>query len=247
MPWHALLVDVTGWFTAGVALAIAITDRTGRLRWNRCITWVGLGSLLLVSAHLGRAMAGLEREMGTWQVQSLALAIGLALGLALVPRWRTAVAARATRATQLAVIVALFGCVMAWSPASWIAEPSGAWSASWRQLVPMMSLFQRQDLSSVFLVLQKAGLGAALGACLAARTRMGQPRPGVRAAVAYAGLLELGQCAVPGRYPDVTDVLITAAAAALVAVLVERGDRGDRDLATTSDTPLNGRPDAGRF
>ncbi len=250
VPWHAVLVDVMSWCTAGVAIAIAITDRTGRLRRTQFITWVVLGSLLLASAHFGRAMAGLQREVGTWQVQSVALASGLALGLVLVQRWRTAVAARATRASQLGMLVALVGCVMAWSPASWITAPSGAWSVSWRQLVPMMSLFQRQDLSSVFLVLQKAGLGAALGACLAARTRMGEPRPGVRAAVLYAGILELGQFAVPGRYPDVTDVLITSAAAALVAILVERGDRGDRgdrDLPTTTDTALNGRPSAGRL
>jgi hypothetical protein len=206
---------------------------------------------LLLTAHVGRALAGLQRESGTWQVQTVAVAIGLTLGLALVPRWRRTVPARSTRALHLAALVALLGCVMAWAPASWVATPAGGVTISWRQLVPMMSLFQRQDLSSVFLVLQKAGLGAAIGACLAARTRMGDPRPGVRASVAFAGFLELGQLVVPGRYPDITDVLITTAAAGLVAVLVERAGRGARDLpadsATGSAADLNGKPPAGRF
>lgn len=126
---------------------------------------------------------------------------------------------------------------MAWSPANWAIPPAGSPTMSWRQLVPMMSLFQRQDLSSVFLVLQKAGFGAALGACLAARTRVGVASPGVRAAVGYAMLLEIGQLLVPGRYPDITDVLITAAAAGLMAVLVERADQGVRHAPGASDAP----------
>jgi hypothetical protein len=251
VPWHALMTDVVAWLIAGLAVAIAVGDRTGRIRRTQLGAWVLITTTLLLTAHVGRALAGLQRESGTWQVQTVAVAIGLILGLALVPRWRRAVPARSTRALHLAALVALLGCVMAWAPASWVATPAGGATISWRQLVPMMSLFQRQDLSSVFLVLQKAGLGAAIGACLAARTRMGDPRPGVRASVAFAGFLELGQLVVPGRYPDITDVLITTAAAGLVAVLVERADRGARDLpadsATGSTTDLNGKPPAGRF
>ena len=79
---------------------------------------------------------------------------------------------------------------------------------------------------------------SAVGACLAARARVGEPRPGLRAAVLYAAVLELGQCIVPGRYPDVTDILITGSAAGLVAVLVERADRGARQPLPA----LNSRP-----
>jgi hypothetical protein len=111
----------------------------------------------------------------------------------------------------------------------------------------MLSLFERQDMSSVFLVLQRAGLGAALGACLAARKRLGAPVPGILGAVAYAALLEAGQYIVPGRYPDITDVLITGAAAGLVLALVERADRGPDELEAASVMALNGRPGAGRF
>ncbi len=247
VPWHALTTDVVAWLIAGITVAIAVGDRTGRVRRTQLGAWMLITSTLLFGAHAGRALAGLQRESGTWQLQSVAAAIGLALGLALVPRWRRSVPARSSRALQLAGLAGLLGCVMAWAPASWVAPPAGGATFSWRQLVPMMSLFQRQDLSSVFLVLQKAGLGAAIGSCLAARTRMGERRPGVRASVAFAALLELGQILVPGRYPDITDVLITTAAAGLVAVLVERADRGARDLPTDSATGLNGKPPAGRF
>jgi hypothetical protein len=119
----------------------------------------------------------------------------------------------------------LLGAVMSWSPATWALTTANTPSISWRQLVPMMSLFQRQDLSSVFLVLQKAGIGAAIGACLAARKRVGVPRHGLRAAIGIATLFEVGQAVIPGRYPDVTDIMITSAAAGLVAVLVERSHR----------------------
>ncbi len=247
VSWRSLAVDVTSWIVAGVAVAIAITDRNGRLRRWQLAAWMIIGGALLATAHLGRAMAGLQREAMTGPVQSAGFATGLALGLVLIPRWRATVTARSTRAVHLGALVVLVGCVMAWSPASWVTSASGTPMPSWRQLVPMMSLFQRQDLSSVFLVLQKAGLGAAIGACLAARTRMGQPRPGVRAAILVAALLELGQVLIPGRYPDVTDVLITVAAAGLVAVLVERGDRGARDPEPNSASALNGSPGAGRF
>jgi VanZ family protein len=76
---------------------------------------------------------------------------------------------------------------------------------------------------------------------------MGEPWPGVRTAVWYAALLEAGQFFVPGRYPDVTDIMITSAAAGLVAVLVERADRNARRAEPESDPGLNARGRAGRF
>ena len=140
------------------------------------------------------------------------------------------------------------GAVMSWSPASWVLTGGRIGpTLSWSQLVPMLSLFQRQDLSSVFLVLQKAGIGAALGACLAARTRLGAPVPRVWTAVLYATMLEVGQLVVPGRYPDVTDILITSAAAGLVVTLVSRADRGDQQTEPETRTGLNGSASAGMF
>lgn len=227
VPWTALATDACAWLIVGIIVAVAIDDRAGRIRWGQLVAWLVLVPGLIVSAHVGRAMAGLRREESSAMVQSVAVAFGLLLGLLVVPRWRAAVTARSNRALHLTMLAAAFGMLMSWSPASWAAR-SGATAFSWRQLVPMMSLFQRQDLSSVFLVLQKAGLGAAVGACLAARKRLGEPRPGLRAAVLYAAVLELGQFFVPGRYPDVTDILITGSAACLVAVLIERADRGAR-------------------
>ena len=225
VPWTALATDACAWLIVGIIVAVAIDDRAGRIRWGQLVAWLVLVPGLIVSAHVGRAMAGLMREESSAMVQSVAVAVGLLLGLLVVPRWRAAVTARSRRALHVAMLAAAFGMLMSWSPAGWAAR-SGATAFSWRQLVPMMSLFQRQDLSSVFLVLQKAGLGAAVGACLAARKRVGEPRPGLRAAGLYAAVLELGQFFVPGRYPDVTDILITVSAACLVAVLVERADRG---------------------
>ena len=238
--WPALGNDVVLWFAVGAVVAIAISDRTGRVRLAQMAGWLTIVSGLILVAHTGRELAGLQREVMAWQVQAMAVAAGLVVGLVAVPGWRNAVSARSTRAIQLALLAMGVGALMSWYPASW-AVPKGGASFSWRQLVPMMSLFQRQDIASVFLVLQKAGVGAAVGACLAARKRVGEPRPGLRAAVAYAALLEAGQLLIPGRYPDVTDILITGATACLVAVLVERADRGARDVTVPAASGLNGR------
>lgn len=242
----ALLSDVAIWLAVGLFVALAISDRAGTVRLRQFGAWLVLAPAGLALMHLGRSMAGLQREALAWQIQAAAGVIGLGLGFALLPRWRRSVAARSTRALQLGIVASAIGAAVAWSPAGWAARV-GAPLVTWQQFVPMMSLFQRQDLSSVFLVLQKAGIGAAVGACLAARTRMGEPRPGVRAAVAWAAVVEIGQVLVPGRYPDVTDILITSAAAALVAILVERADRGARISEPNPASDLNGRPTAGSF
>ncbi len=224
VPWPALISDVAAWLVLGIGVSVAIGDRTGRIRPVQLLAWLLIVGLMLPLVHLGRDMAGLQREAGTLVLQACAVSTGLLAGVFAVPRWRRLITARSTRAFQLGGLVAALGAIIAWSPAGWAVSADSHFS--WRQLVPMMSLFQRQDLSSVFLVLQKVGMGAAVGACLAARTRMGEPRPGVRAAVLYAAVVELGQLAVPGRYPDMTDILITVASAGLAAVLVERAGRG---------------------
>lgn len=240
VPWSALVTDAVAWCVAGLAVAIAVRDRTGRVRLGQLAAWLLIVPTLLLVAFYGRAAAGLQREAHSWEVQVVSVLVGLAVGMALVPWWRRAVTARTSRAAQLGALAALLGAVVMWSPAGWVLERGAASALSWRQLVPMLSLYQRQDLSSVFLVLQKAGLGAALGACLVARKRMGAPRPGVRAAVMYATLLELGQVVVPGRYPDMTDILITSSAACLVAIMVERADRGARGPQPGAEMALNG-------
>ena len=247
VPWAALLTDVVAWTVAGLGVAIAISDRTGRIRPRQLVAWLLIAPGLLVAAHLGRAAAGLQRESVTWQIQSVALAVSLAVGLAVVPRWRRRVTARTTRAMQFGLLAAVLGAVMSWSPASWVEAGRMGPALSWQQLLPMASLFQRQDLSSVFLVLQKAGIGAAIGACLAARHRLGAPVPRVGTAVLYATLLEVGQLLVPGRYADVTDILITGAAAGLVVALVGRADRGDQQTEQHARVGLNGRASTGMF
>ena len=229
VSWHALAVDAVAWLVVGLMVAVAICDRTGRVRWSQFVAWLLIVPSLLWIVHTGRAMAGLEREAVTWAVQSVAVAVGVLAGLLTLPVWRGTVTARSSRAFQFAGLAAGAGALISWTPAWWVTVSAHATAFSWRQLVPMMSLFQRQDLSSVFLVLQKAGIGAAVGACLAARKRVGEPRPGVRGALLYAAVLELGQVFVPGRYPDVTDVLITGAAAGLVAVLVARANGNARE------------------
>ena len=248
VPWSALIVDALAWLTVGLAVAITISDRTGRVRSRQLVAWLLIAPGILWLTHVGRQMVGLQRETGVLEAQAVALAIGLACGLALVPTWRATVTARATRAAQFGLLIAALGAVMAWTPASWITVAPDAPLFRWQQLVPMLSLFERQDMASVFLVLQRAGLGAAIGACLAARKRVGAPVPGIWSAIGYAALIELGQYVVPGRYPDVTDVLITGAAAGLALTLVERADRGpDEVLAPASASALNARPSAGMF
>ncbi len=247
VQWTALLADMLAWLAVGVAVGIAISDRTGRIRRRQLLAWLAIAPGCLALVHLGRGMVGLQRDQLAVGAQVTALAAGLTLALALVPRWRTIVTARTTRAAQLGLLAAALGAVMAWSPAGWVTTTVGAPALRWQQLVPMLSLFERQDMSSVFLVLQRAGLGAAVGACLAARKRIGAPTPGILSAVLYAAVLELGQLVVPGRYPDVTDILITGAAACLVLALVERADRGNELTDPALPLALNESPPAGRF
>ena len=247
LPWPALITDVSAWLLAGLTVAIAVSDRTGRVRPRQLVGWLIIAPALLVGVHRARAWSGLQREEDTLLVQGLSFAIGLTLALLLVPRWRDRVKARSMRAAQLGIVVALFGALMAWSPASWAALPGSTPGLSWRQLVPMMSLFQRHDLASVFLVLQKAGIGVLVGAALAARKRVGVPWPGLRTAVLYATCLEVGQLLVPGRYPDVTDIMMTSAAAGVVAVLAARSGRDARVVPQLPDGDLNGRALAGKF
>ncbi len=247
VPWPALAVDALAWIAVGLAVAMTISDRTGRVRTRQLLAWLVLAPGALLVTHLGRLAVGLQREASAPAVQGGALALGMLAGLLLVPVWRRRVTARSTRAAHLGVLAALVGAVMALTPAWWVLVGAGAPRFRWQQLVPMLSLFSRQDMSSVFLVLQRAGLGAAIGACLAARKRVGAPVPGLWSAVAYAAVLEGAQFLVPGRYPDITDVLITGAAAALVLALVERADRGPAESEAAPDMALNACPRTGRF
>jgi VanZ family protein len=225
-PW-SLLADAVTWLAAGVAMALAVRDRTGTVRGRQLVAWLLIATGVFWGVHQARACAGIRREDLSVPVQGVALISGLLAGLVGVPFWRRAVRERTRRATQVGLVMALLGAVMAWTPATW-ASPGMAFRAvHWRQLIPMVSLFERHDLASVALVLGKAGLGAAIGACFAARTRVGAPQPAVRLALAYATVLEAGQLVIPGRFPDITDVLITGAAATLVAVLVERASPSD--------------------
>lgn len=243
--WTALLVDLLAWLTVGLAVGIAITDRSGRIRRRQLLAWLVLAPACLVLVHLGRGMVGLQRDQRALAVQATALIGGLTAALLLVPCWRARVTARSTRAAQLGMLAAVLGAAMAWSPAVWVTRTVGQPTLRWQQLVPMLSLFDRQDMSSVFLVLQRAGLGAAVGACLAARKRIGAPSPGIMSAVGYAAVLEVGQLVVPGRYPDMTDILITGAAACLVLTLVERADRGNELTDPAQQPGLNEQGPAG--
>jgi hypothetical protein len=236
------------WLAVGLAVAMTVSDRTGRLRSRQLLAWLVIAPGSLAMTHVGRMLFGLQREGGAPLVQGVALGLGLAAGLAGVPLWRQRVTARSTRAAQLGLLVVMVGAAIAWTPASWAVDAAGAGPAvRWQQFVPMFSLATTNGMSSVFLVLQRAGLGAAIGACLAARKRLGAPVPGLRSVVAFAAVLELGQVVVPGRYADITDVLMTVAAAGLVLALVERADRGPDELEAASVVALNRSPHAGRF
>jgi len=246
VPWPALVTDALAWLVVGLAVAVAISDRTGQIRRRQLLAWLVLAPGLLAAAHYGRGMVGLQREQLTVAVQTISLALGLLTGLIAVPAWRRHFTARSDRAMHIGLLVVLLGAVLSWTPHFSIPDPTRP-RFSWPQLIPMMSLLQRDDLASVFLVLQRAGLGAALGACLAARRRLGVPYPRLRAAIGFAVLLEVGQLLVPSRYPDITDVMITSAAAILVAALVERATRGAMLNEPDSVLGLNGNHTTGSF
>ena len=246
VPLVALVTDVVAWIVVGLVVAVAISDRTGEIRRRQLVAWLVLAPGLLALAHLGRDLVGFQREQITAAVQGTSLALGLLAGLVSVPAWRRRCTARSDRALHVGLLVMLVGAVISWTP-HWSHVDSARPRFSWSQLIPMMSLLERQDLTSVFLVLQRAGIGAALGACLAARRRVGVPHPRLRAAIGFAALLEVGQLLVPSRYPDVTDVMITSAAAILVAILVERAARGAALAEPGSVADLNGNHTTGSF
>ena len=246
VPWPSLVTDGLAWLIVGLTVAVAISDRTGQIRRRQLLAWLVLAPGLLAAAHLGRGLAGVQRELLTAALQTTGLVLGLLTGLVAVPAWRRRFTARSERALHIGLLVVLLGAVVSWTPQLPIPDSSRP-RVNWPQLIPMMSLLQRGDLASVFLVLQKAGLGAAIGACLAARRRLGIPYPRLRAALGFAALLEVGQLVVPGRYPDITDAMITSAAAILVAALVERATRGALLEAPDSVVDLNGNDSAGNF
>lgn len=246
VPASALIIDGLTWLTVGLTVAVAISDRTGMIRRRQLLAWLVLAPGLLVLAHLGRGMVGLQREQITAPLQVACLALGLLTGLLAVPAWRRRFTARTVRAGHVGVLIMLLSAAIAWTPQLHGADP-GRSRLTWSQFIPMMSLLQRQDLESVFLVLQRAGLGAALGACLAARRRLGVPYPRLRAVVGFAAALEAGQLLVPGRYADITDVMITSAGAILVATLVERATHGAGSSEPDSVMGLNSTMTPGIF
>lgn len=218
--WWTFVPDVAVFGALGLVAALAVADRAGRLRLPQLAAWAAIAAAASAGAQLLRGLSGLRRETGAAWVQGVAVAAGLAVGLLAVGAWRRRVPAAPARAGWVAGAIVLVLLVCNWMPAWWLggatAEPS------WRQLVPMYSLYMRQDLGSVFIVAQKAGLGAALGALVAGRRMAGVRQPGLRAVALLAVAVEAGQLLVPGRWPDVTDVLLITAGAAVTAVLALR-------------------------
>jgi VanZ family protein len=218
--------DVIVFLLAGALAAIAVCDRAGRVRVPQLVSWALLGAGASVLAQLGRGLSGVTVEPGIVPVQIGAFALGLLVACVAMPRWRTKIPARSTRALHVAIAAVAVGSLVVWWPASWVSTKGGVRLLSVTQLIPMYSLFQRQDLASVLLVLSKGATGAAIGAAVAARKAVGQPVPGFRAVALVALVWELGQFVVPGRYPDITDVLIVACAGGLMAVLGGRAKQG---------------------
>lgn len=221
----ATVPDAIVFGLAGLLAALAVCDRAGRLRLPQLVAWAALGVVAAAAAQLGRGLSGVTIEPAVLWVQLPAYLGMLAIGCTVMPRWRAAVPARSTRALQVGLAITFIGALAAWWPASWIPATDRS-VITLRQLIPMYSLVQRQDLATVFLVLTKGALGAALGSAVAARKAVGQPVPGFRAVALVALAWELGQLLVPGRYPDITDVLITGAAGGLMAVLGGRAKQG---------------------
>lgn len=218
--WPAYLPDALAFLALGLLAAIAVADRGGRLRLPQLAAWVAILAALVGGMPLARGMAGIPPDPRAQLVHAVAVTAGLVAGLLLAPRWARAVPAAATRCAQVALLPV--ACLLAWNwwPATWggLGRPG----FSWQQFVPMLALYARHDFGSVFIVLQKVGLGGVLGACLAGRRAQGTAQPGLRAVALLAAAVEGGQYLVPGRYPDLTDVLMVTAGAAVTAALALR-------------------------
>lgn len=239
--WITYIPDAIAFGSLGLLAAIAVGDRGGRLRLPQLVLWVAMLAALVAGVPVTRGMAGIPPDPRAELVHAVAVTIGLLGGVALVPRWVRAVPAPATRCVQVALLP--IACLLTWNwwPVSW--SGSGRPPFMWQQFVPMLALYARHDLGSVFIVLQKVGLGGVLGACLAGRRAQGVGGPGLRAVALLALAIEVGQYLVPGRYPDVTDVLMVAgggavtAALALRAVVVEGSGHGTVGVAAIPPPP----------
>ncbi|MCU0625832.1 MAG: VanZ family protein [Gemmatimonadaceae bacterium] len=214
------LPDAISFAALGLLVAVAVEDRAGRIRWPQFAAWLSLLAGLVLGMPVLRGLVGVRHDAIAPWVHGVALAGGLLAALTLVPAWRRAVPAAGARSVQVALVGCALLALWNWWPALWVSASSAG--LGWRQLVPMLSLYQRDDMASVFLVLQKAGLGALLGACVAGRRASGLDQPGLRAIALVALAVELGQLLVPGRYPDITDVLMVTGGGAVTLTVALR-------------------------
>lgn len=219
-PWATYLPDAVAFLALGVLAALAVADRGARVRGPQLAAWMTLLAGLVVGAPLARGMAGIPPDPRAQLVHAVAVTAGLVAGLAVVARWAAATPAVARRCAQVALVPVACLLLWNWWPSAWAGAVRPP--VSWTQFVPMLALYARHDLGSVFLVLQKAGLGGVLGACLAGRRASGTAQPGLRAVALLAVAVEAGQYLVPGRYPDITDVLLVTGGAAVTAALALR-------------------------
>ncbi len=221
--WGSYVPDAAAFALLGVLAVLAAADARGRPRAPQLVAWVVILALLVPGTAVLRGMAGLAADPRARDVHLIATTAGVALALVGGRRWAAACPDPARRCAQVALAAMAAGTLWTCWPAWWVRDGAGP---GWWSLVPMGSLYQRQDLGSVFVVLQKVGPGALLGAALAGRRATGRDQPGLRAVALFAVALELVQLVVPGRTPDVTDVLMVVAGAATAATLALRGAAG---------------------
>lgn len=234
------LFDLVLFAPAG-ALVVAALVEAGR-DGDRAARWTAAAGVVLAAAgEVGRGVLGQSILLGPVVVH----AVALALGAWAAARW-TRAAVRRSRARERAAAVGggLVLLVLLWTwrpflPPGQLALGESLFSVE--RWIPLWTLGTSADLRSVADVGISFFLFLPFGTLLAVWPVTDRSGPiGLWPAFVLAGLVELGQVFVAGRYFDATDVLVCAAGVAVGWAATRRAGYGPAGGAqkTEKSTPL---------
>jgi VanZ family protein len=211
-----LASELLTWTLAGGLFALAARE-AGRAG-NRVLIWAvaAAGGLCLVIEAMQVVIPSRDADM-----TSVVLALcGSALGAAPLVRSAPGDARRWIRPAIL--IWSLAVVLTAWNPWSFAWPEPPFWKPE--MVVPFWSYFGSRTVADLADVIGQALTFLPLGALLAARSWRQSFLGVISIGLVLATVLEIGQVFIPGRTPDISDVLSAAAGAGLGLALWRWGE-----------------------